>query len=162
MADTSACIAGFIERKVGCNAMILGSQYSSHAAPCTTKSQLQALANISKILEKSDENDMYDMTGCLSACEKDRYSTFADPVITETAHEEWGEVPCQLHLEFRILDNSYKVEEQYLLYQMDSFIADVGGYMGLLLGVSLLSLYKATDLCMRKILRKAGRGKIMI
>ena len=98
----------------------------------------------------------------MSACEKDRYSLSTDPLKTDTAFVSLGEVNCQLHIEFRILDNSYKVEEQYLLYQMDSFIADVGGYMGLLLGISLLSLYRATDHCMRKILRKAGRGKIMI
>ena len=148
--DTSACIAGFIERELGCNAMTLGSQYLK-GTPCTTRSQLLAFSNISKILEKSDENDIYGMTGCLSSCEKDRFSISADPLVTETAYGEWGEVPCQLHMEFRILDSSYKVEEQYMLYEMDSFIADVGGYMGLLLGFSLLSLYIALEDCMRKI-----------
>ena len=32
------------------------------------------------------------------------------------------------------------VTEEYFLYGMDSFIADVGGFLGLLLGASLLSL----------------------
>ena len=32
------------------------------------------------------------------------------------------------------------VTEEYLLYGLDSFIADVGGFLGLLLGASLLSL----------------------
>ena len=70
--NTSACIAEFIQRKVGCNVMTLGSQYSK-SQPCTTKSQLLALANISKTLGKSDGNDIFEITGCLSACEKDHF-----------------------------------------------------------------------------------------
>ena len=142
---------------MGCNAMTLGSQYSK-APPCTTKSQLQALANISKILEKADGNDIYQMTGCLSACEKHRYSLSTDPLKTDTAFHSLGEVNCQLHIEFRILDNSFKVEEQYVLYGMDSFIADVGGYMGLLLGISLLSIYRAVEHSTKKIFGRTRHG----
>ena len=130
--------------------MILGSQYS-RTSLCTTKAQLLALANLSRIIARSDENEIYGLTGCLSACNKDQYSINADPVITETAFDYLGEVPCQLHLQFRILDSSHKVEEQYVLYEMDSFIADVGGYMGLLLGFSLLSIYMAFEDCIGKI-----------
>ena len=145
--NTSACIAKFIEKELGCNAMILGSQYS-RTSLCTTKAQLLALANLSRIIARSDQNDIYDLTGCLSACNKDQYSIDADPAITETAYEDFGEVPCQLYLQFQILDSSHKVEEQYVLYEMDSFIADVGGYMGLLLGFSLLSIFED---CLDKI-----------
>ena len=148
--NTSACIAAFIERELGCNAMIFGSQYSK-ASKCTTRSQLLALVNISKQFEKADENDIYEMTGCLSPCKKDRFSLSADNLKTETAYDILGEVPCQLHLEFQILDSSYQVEEEYVLYEIGSFIADVGGYMGLLLGSSLLSLYITLEECMRKI-----------
>ena len=38
-------------------------------------------------------------------------------------------------------DGSYNVREEYVVYDMGSFIADVGGYRGLLLGHSLLSMY---------------------
>ena len=101
------------------------------------------------------------MTGCLSSCKKDQYSIAVDPAITETAWEELGEVPCQVHIQFRILDSSYKVEEQYILYEMDSFIADVGGYMGLLLGFSLLSIYMAFEDCIGKIAKmRKSRSKM--
>ena len=159
--NTSACIARFIEQKLGCNAMTLGSQHSS-TSKCTTRTQLLALANLSKTFERSDGNDIADMTGCLSACKKDQFSIIADPVVTETAYKEWGEVPCQLHLQFRILDNSFKVEEQYELYGMDSFIADVGGYMGLLLGISLLSIYRVVEHSTKKFFGRTRHGKIII
>ena len=37
--------------------------------------------------------------------------------------------------------NLCKLQEQYLAYNLDSLIADFGGYLGLLLGHSILSFY---------------------
>ena len=31
------------------------------------------------------------------------------------------------------------IEEEYFIYPLDNFIADIGGYLGLFLGASLLS-----------------------
>ena len=151
--DTSACIARFVEEQLGCNAMILGSQYSE-AAQCTTDSELKKLVNLSKLLNEADENDIYEMTGCLSSCEKDQYS-----LSTKGTKVVWDQMiknalPCQLHLRFRMLDSSYKEEEQYIIYDSASFIADIGGYMGLLLGSSLLSLYMAMEACLRRAVNK--------
>ena len=36
----------------------------------------------------------------------------------------------------------YDLVEEYYIYNWGSFIADVGGYLGLLLGYSLLSMYQ--------------------
>ena len=38
-------------------------------------------------------------------------------------------------------DRTIVEEEQYVIHDLYSFFADIGGYMGLLLGSSLLSLY---------------------
>ena len=154
---TSACIAAFVNKQVGCNTKILGSQYSN-TPPCTTKSQLLALANISRMLDEADENDIYEMTGCLSSCEKDSYTLSADPLETNTATVYNGDIPCELHLQFRMMHTSYEEKEQYIIYDVDSFIADVGGYMGLLLGSSLLSLYKVLETIMRKVLCRPFKG----
>lgn len=133
--------------------MILGSQYSK-SPQCTSKSQLLALANISRELYEADNNDIYDMTGCLSSCEKDQYSLSAELLKSEYASKWQGDTPCELHLQFRMLDSSYEEKEQYIIYELDSFIADVGGYMGLLLGCSLLSLYSAIEAFLSHLLRK--------
>ena len=45
-------------------------------------------------------------------------------------------------LEFLIADGFYEEKEEYMLYDLDSFVADIGGFMGLLLGCSVFSLYK--------------------
>ena len=44
-------------------------------------------------------------------------------------------------MSLQIDDKAYIEEEQYYVYDFDSFFADVGGYMGLLLGSSVLSIY---------------------
>ena len=67
--DTTSCIAKFIEEHIGCSPDIDGSQYP-HGIKCQTKGQLAALANISRLLQNAVESEIYEMTGCLSACEK--------------------------------------------------------------------------------------------
>ena len=155
--NTSACIARFIEKHLECNAMNLGSRYLGKP-PCTTYSQLQGFANMSRLFEQTDGNDIYEMTGCLSSCEKDSFSLSAEPIIIESTYTSYEK--CQVYLEFIMLESSYKEEEQYVIYEVGSFIADVGGYMGLLLGGSLLSLYMAMETYMRKLLSRSCRGKI--
>ena len=61
-----------------------------------------------------------------------------------------------LALTFYIQDSSYTEEEQYRIYDFNSFIADVGGYMGLLLGSSFLSLYDEVESSLRTLHRKLG------
>ena len=149
--NTSACISRYLENRLGCNTMILGSQYSQNNH-CTTRSQLMALANISKKLEEADADDIYKMTGCLSSCEKDQYSLSAEPLKQDYASVWMGDTPCELHLQFRMRYSSYEEKEQYIIYDFNSFIADVGGFMGLLLGCSLLSIYSATEAFLRQLL----------
>ena len=146
--NTSACIAKFLERKLGCNPMILGSQFSK-TPKCSTKVQLMALANASKLFENADENDIYKMTGCLSPCIKDKFSLKLDPRKAIIVRKP--KFRCQVHLELIMLDSSYNEEEQYIIYDVNSFIADVGGYMGLLLGSSFLSLYMAMETILKKL-----------
>ena len=44
---------------------------------------------------------------------------------------------------FRIARSKHEVREHYRIYDRNSFIADIGGYLGLLLGHSLFGIYCA-------------------
>ena len=59
-----------------------------------------------------------------------------------------------LRLEVIITERSYEEREQYVIYDTNSFIADVGGYMGLLLGCSLMSLYNDVEALIKKFFLK--------
>ena len=141
--------------------MILGSQYTK-TSPCKTRSQLLALANITRILEEADGNKIYEMTGCLSSCEKDQYSITAEPIIREDALNSWtSPLACQVHFEFIMQESSYHLEEHYHIYDAASFYADVGGYMGLLLGSSLLGIYMLLENLLRKLSCNPFKGKLI-
>ena len=45
------------------------------------------------------------------------------------------------------MSGSYDEKKQYYIYDLSSFIADVGGYMGLLLGCSIFGLYMELENC---------------
>ena len=141
--NTSACIANFIVKQIGCNPNIQGSQLSK-APPCTTKSQLLEFEHYMKMFVEFHDNDVYSMTGCLSSCEKYQFSLHGDPV--KCRWDGYGE----FYLDLFITDRSYEEKEQYIIYDTGSFIADVGGYMGLLLGFSLLSIYQEIEALLKR------------
>ena len=81
------------------------------------------------------ELEIYQMTGCMPSCkgkqirletEQETTSGSTDPII------EWN---------FQYRDGKYNRNEEYLVYDFNNFIADIGGYLGLLLGHSILSVY---------------------
>ena len=85
------------------------------------------------------------MTGCLSSCENDKFDIeLIDKAEVVYPHKSYyGKNYVSIIVSMR--DSSYLEEEQYLIYDFDSFIADVGGYMGLLLGSSFLSLFDEVE-----------------
>ena len=55
----------------------------------------------------------------------------------------WGKKALKLYMYF--VNGQYDEKEQYVIYDSDSLIADVGGYMGLLLGMSLQGLVEIIE-----------------
>jgi hypothetical protein len=53
---------------------------------------------------------------------------------------------------FRFLfeTGTYEVKKQYYVYGSDSFIADIGGYLGLCLGMSILTFFDGAVMLMVK------------
>ena len=106
--------------------------------------QIHQLANVSKELEEAGDTAIYDMTGCLSACEKYK--------IDLTNNDVSGEVnTTETELIFIINDGYHVEEEQYVIYDFNSFVADTGGYMGLILGTSFLSMYDQLILLLKRV-----------
>ncbi len=63
-----------------------------------------------------------------------------------------------LHLKYP--ESRYDVREEYLIYDINSFIADVGGFLGLLLGYSILGLLESlTEAIEQFVPRAIEKGK---
>ena len=147
--SASKCIAKFTDEQVGCNTRIHGRN-ANQKASCNSTSQLYALVNISNKLVDADANTIYKITGCLSSCEKFEYHRIDSNLVSSRKG------PHYTKLDFNIMDATYQEMEQYVLYDFDSFIADVGGFMGLLLGFSALSIYNGLE----TLLNRSGLGSM--
>ena len=138
--NTTACIAKFIEDKMGCSVNIQGIS-STERPPCLSAEKFVEFTSLSRQFQYADASVIYNITGCLSSCEKDKFKvTMTDK--TEVAWDyKWSkEGLSYLTLYINMHESSYIEEEEYFIYDFDTFIADVGGYMGLLLGSSIISL----------------------
>ena len=88
-------------------------------------------------LSSLSTGDIYDLYGCLPHCEHDEIHVkrIGSPFFEYKASNP------RFTLELQFEDGSYHTTEEYIIYDTDSFIADIGGYLGLLLGHSILSIY---------------------
>ena len=157
--NVTACIIEYIQAKIGCRANIQGIQ-TSNAPPCKTRQQFKEYATLSKELQYADDAKVFDITGCLSSCEKDKFEIALtdrhDVARKSNRYKEIYNVRVDPHRGLNTLDvfisireSSYTEEEQYYIYDWNSFITDVGGYMGLVLGSSFLSLYDKMEHLLR-------------
>ena len=55
------------------------------------------------------------------------------------------------------MDGGYDKKEEFYIYDFQSLVADCGGYMGLLLGCSFLSLYKMVEDWVKPLFRREER-----
>ena len=130
-------------------------------APCTTKEGYNMMRNMTKILDEAESNTIYSLTKCLASCRRDEYQDIDSSFMVLDGAKVDKTLPqgsvlggmlgilgntkkediIELELKFRIISPSYEEEDQYIIYDFNSFIGDVGGFLGLLLGYSILSLY---------------------
>ncbi len=85
-----------------------------------------------------DEPEILSLTGCPSFCEGTDYSLVQATELTYK--ENYDADLLKVKLYFRT--GRYMSTEQYVIYDTNAYIADIGGYLGLLLGHSLMSLYQ--------------------
>ena len=101
----------------------------------------------------ADPKIIYEKTGCLASCEKYEFGKLETTLVKKTGWlgcKAAGICNLDLKLEIPQHEITYQVTQQYFVYDFDSFIADVGGFMGLLLGFSILSLYDELENLLRR------------
>ena len=140
VANTSGCIARYIEANLGCIPRIHGGTTPANPKYCKSPTELEELANISKKMEEADANEIYEITKCLATCNKFKYEVSDPQILPYIGSENWD--ARFLDIQLIIRDGKFEEREQYLIYDWDSFIADIGGFLGLLLGCSMFSLYQ--------------------
>ena len=86
-----------------------------------------------------NEQEVFFKTGCLTSCHKDNFR------VAEYNDKRMATQKSKAGTMFDVVlfhaNARYYLMEHYVIYDHNSFIADVGGYLGLLLGHSILSIY---------------------
>ncbi len=135
-----ACIDRYLEGKVGCSSVL---QTTERRKPlCRSNEDYSRWAEFAqKIVMAISENEVYDLTGCISPCEKYEYTLSADHDLRHYPYNNATDTHRFVWLEVYFRNGRYPVKEQYYIYDENSLVADIGGYLGLLLGHSLYSIF---------------------
>ena len=91
------------------------------------------------IVSGLDEREIFETSGCMPGCSKSTIEIspeYHDNMIKKYNNE--------VRLLFYYNSGEYELGEEYYIYNWGSFVADIGGYLGLLLGSSILSMYHMT------------------
>ena len=144
-------LATLIQDKIGCGIKIHGHGGANHdnnllnLHRCNLGSQVKDLYRILSPFKFADAKIIHEKTGCLGSCESSEYKKLESTKVQEFYFRSCkkGILPCSLKLTLEIPQGeiTYEGKKQFVVYDFNSFIADVGGFMGLLLGFSFLSIY---------------------
>ena len=109
---------------------------------CTTKDELSDYMSHWKSIFAMDEHKFQDFTGCQAPCSRWEYS--ATPIYRKDKQPSNGSDPTMTLYAF-YANGNYEVKEQYYTYDWNSFTSDLGGYLGLFLGASMLTFFDAVS-----------------
>lgn len=131
------CLQNYIVSKMNCN-ITLNSSISNR---CTSREQLDEYLKLTLDLSHASENELIKMTGCKAKCLTEDYTTLKTSEGFISTQEWFGSgFPDAIILHF--ISDSAKVDivKDVLIYDINNLWADIGGIMGLLLGISILSI----------------------
>ena len=107
-----------------CDGRILGSSKQNYSY------------SIFDSINEMNEREIFEITGCMPGCSKSKFE-----IVTRWEDNMRDNGKNVANLRFVYPQGEYNLAEEYYIYNWGSFIADVGGYLGLLLGYSVLSMY---------------------
>ena len=103
-----------------------------------------------------DEREIYEITGCTPSCSKSKFE-----IVTRYQDNMLDDSKNVAEFRFVYPRGEYDLREEYYIYNWGSFIADVGGYLGLLLGSSALSMYHIITPLLIKQMRRLAKKTTM-
>ena len=133
--EMNTCIQHHIESVTGCK---LPWHVEKTALPtCILSDQYTEFIRLYDKIAGLSSSSVANETGCLPSCKRNEYSVH---IIDRTSMPD--EFNSSTYYGFFFYPSGrYIKKDYYYTYDFDSYIADVGGLVGLFLGQSLLSFY---------------------
>ena len=144
-SEITKCTNGILEDQLKCNLPWLND--SKYKTNCKTSEDFNNFVNVSKAIGLRELNDELENKGCL---------------IPNCKSWQWKRILIN-DLSSIYVNKTYvrfflpsvpkvTVQEEIRIYDLNNFIADVGGYLGLMLGMSILSFFDQL-ICLLKMLK---------
>ena len=137
-SSLTECYKTYLESKIGCK--LLSNNFKQLKQNCSgPMDEARYYEEMIKVLKFPNKQRIRE-TGCKLPCSYTEYrsETIYNANLKGSQTSHTGE----LFLQFFSYQSVVPHEKEVLVYDGNNFIADVGGYLGLLLGVSILSVYK--------------------
>ena len=127
--SVSECIVGYLEEEIGCSMQLYGSkkeirrsviyhQFSSFYeneldfwVRCNETGQLKKYLDFTAKLYLADENEVFELTGCLSTCEKYEYAVQPMTDLTVTEENDHNKANT-VRLQFYFTTGRHELREQ--------------------------------------------------
>ena len=153
--SVSKCVEErFVEKDFNCSLRRLMSNPMLRICNDPTLASLKELYfhHLLTRLDIMDEREIFEITGCMPGCLKSKIQ-----VNTRHDNNMIDDGKNVAELRFVYPRGEYDLVEEYYIYNWGSFIADVGGYLGLLLGSSALSMYHIITPLLIKQMRRLAK-----
>ena len=158
----SKCISDFLEKELRCSTRLLeGNKTMRTCGPETLENYKNSSDTILKHLSLLSEANIFEYLGCMPSCRKNDIKLTK---VKEFARTKMGDnlnnPNTTLKLTFSYMDGGFDMKEEIYIYDSISLVADCGGYMGLLLGCSFLSIYQMVEDWVKPLLRQEERRQM--
>ena len=142
----TSCVKNSFSRKIGCR--LKWDVWSSEDIPfCTKVDQLlqfeHEYANVTEVWERSD---YFKHTGCHFPCHYTEYKFGSDPLRIRNGFQNMS-----VNFMLSSLDILSRAEER--IYTFSSFLAELGGALGLFLGFSFIMIWDTMKSVICKLLK---------
>ena len=142
--DMNICIQHYIENKIGCQ--LPWYENGTNLPKCSEKVQYQSFLDAYDEIASLSGFSIATKTGCLPSCKINEFTISIVNVVQvpNVGAPTWGG-------QFFYPGGRYIKKVYHYNYDFTSYIADVGGLVGLFLGYSMLSFYDGLKSAWRKI-----------
>ena len=123
---------------------------------CQDPSELNQWKKIWGKLVKMDEHELYEETGCMATCQRNEWTISK----IYDSNLEGGNGSKNMVSMF-YANRRYQVGSQYFTYDFNSYVSDFGGYLGLLLGYSMVSFFDMAQGVLSYFVRK-GKNQVKV